>query len=1598
MNNKLKQLEKQKHAKIDVDNRYIIPLEEVDEDYIKLVGGKNAKLGMLMQAKYETFKKLKEGLGALGMEMKVPGGFAVTTTAYLAYLEQQGLKDMINEIANSEKTAKVKSQEIKRLIKRNGLKVSEGAVGQRLGKIILDAFKKYKSDTDAMWFAIRSAALQEDTEKAAYAGMGSTHLYVGEEDLLEKMTDVEASVWNERAIIYRDENKVDPSEVRQAVVVQEMVDSEVAGVMYTQDPVTGNPGRVVINTSYGLGETVVSGIVNPDQYELSKETGEEVKEAVIGTKRIRIVGDPEKGGTKIEYVDIKARRQRSLTTAQTKALAMIAEALEEFYGSPQDIEFGIKGNTVYILQSRPIAVKPKKEIKVAEEEPVSALHTGNIIDIIKMLAAFPIPYLKVFNNLELSGSSDEFVKSLIEGNIEELEKIGLDKVLTALLRVTYPRHYDEKQVEMPQTKALIESLFKEKLLKEYSLENVKKVEVFITDKLFYDESGKTSLVAPFFYNKKYDTWEFHINRDLVDVIMLSSGKKDLLHEALVDRELLIQQFRQEGLSFDEAHKFYTEHYLTTRRPSELTAKRSLHKELMNLSENILEMHRTQYSPIIDNAIKEINSIYEEYSPYIIKPEQVHVVQSLPEGMRKEGPATWTGTGDVYIRQDYINEVMKSSGLEMSDVRVKALLKSVITSLFYIEYCGFAAWQKSNREERGKQELVDRKLVELQQLTEDYGFDLNYLSLEDMYENVQFYINTLRRESTKKLIKAFGLRITTYLNKQIYNLYRIKLPTLLPSKIFFISNLANEGYNHFALGLGKLEGDLNDVHYKHFIKKLWKSGLSGFIKDMISRSTKIFRHRSGESTERIRNIVNGFNKLVNANFAALELLFEANMTRKTAETILGHLEVMLDEYGYLTDVLPPGFVLQRKVKTLLNDHFTNIKSELTESMSAYGPQEVLPDEIARSIKEFRSSYKMHGIRSVHELINYLHQDSFNLLDKISNNFDEEMFQTLTPNISIVDVDDRPLTDGKGNITNPILRAILGWPVGPGDCKLIFKENTLWSHINIGDHSAGIYIDPSPPDEGGVLKITYAEGERNMNPPWRRIRVEYVKRVFENLGMKADIIGDYEFVSAVLDKDSGVKTGKELIDAFYTATSAINSSRSLDIAVEDGVKEHGGNILEKARELADIFVAENRFPFQSDGMISYENYIEYSSTGKEYRWKTLKAEINEILRSIDLPVIPENIEIIGKKIIDEYFNKPVKLGLARGELIMRPDKIDRNHKHLPRRLTAISNYIEKNEESMLQAGTVVRQLDGHIEFETIGGIGRYLVQRGSIETADGLLDIYALRDIDTNAVKYGQVIEINMNIEDLRYIRNIMTPAAIHRALDRERYETGPPQEITKAERELAKQKLHAQPYAEILGDTVRGIASSPGTGLPVTGIATYWKDHTKEQGKVLIAPYTEPNDVKAIKESKAVLTTGGGTLAHAGITTREFGIPSAIISSARWEGKGEYKHIVLDHVIPKNYKKTEKGIWISNESETKEIHIKEGDIITVDGLTGAVIPVSSEYQDEIRQAYVLMERIKAGLPKKGIKKVLMGRAYPTKLVNKFKELGRMLKKTKNFELI
>jgi pyruvate,water dikinase len=338
----------------------VVPFENLRMTDVESVGGKNASLG-------EMISQLPSGV-------RVPTGFATTAHAFRAFLQHDGLTDKINAKLTALDTEDV------RALAQVGAEIRGLVLTQPypadLEKSIREAFVTLSAGDAQASFAVRSSATAEDLPDASFAGQQETFLnVVGIEEVLHKMKEVFASLYNDRAISYRVHKGFAHADVALSAGVQRMVRSDLgaAGVMFTIDTESGFEDVVFITSSYGLGETVVQGAVNPDEFYVHKPMLKAGKRAVIrrnlGSKLIQMeFSSPEEkkaSGHLVKTTDVptELRNRYSLTDAEVEQLAQYALVIEQHYGRPMDIEWGKDGNDglLYILQARPETVKSQQK-------------------------------------------------------------------------------------------------------------------------------------------------------------------------------------------------------------------------------------------------------------------------------------------------------------------------------------------------------------------------------------------------------------------------------------------------------------------------------------------------------------------------------------------------------------------------------------------------------------------------------------------------------------------------------------------------------------------------------------------------------------------------------------------------------------------------------------------------------------------------------------------------------------------------------------------------------------------------------------------------------------------------------------------------------------------------------------------------------------------------------------------------------------------------------------------------------------------------------------------------------------------------------------
>ncbi|KQQ60076.1 phosphoenolpyruvate synthase [Pseudomonas sp. Leaf127] len=400
---------------------YVVSLDTLGVHDVEHVGGKNASLGEMIS-------------NLAGAGVSVPGGFATTAQAYRDFLELSGLNDQIHAALDALDVDDVNA------LAKTGAQIRqwimEAEFPERLNAEIRTAFEQLSAGNPNLAVAVRSSATAEDLPDASFAGQQETFLNIrGVDNVIRATKEVFASLFNDRAISYRVHQGFDHKLVALSAGVQRMVRSETgtAGVMFTLDTESGFRDVVFITGAYGLGETVVQGAVNPDEFYVHKDTLTAGRPAILrrnlGSKAIKMIyGDEAKAGKSVKVVDVEAaeRARFCLTDAEVNELAKQAIIIEKHYKAPMDIEWAKDGDDgkLYIVQARPETVKSRSNANVMEryllKEKGSVLVEGRAIG--QRIGAGKVRIIKDVSEMDKVQPGDVLVSDMTDPDWEPVMK------------------------------------------------------------------------------------------------------------------------------------------------------------------------------------------------------------------------------------------------------------------------------------------------------------------------------------------------------------------------------------------------------------------------------------------------------------------------------------------------------------------------------------------------------------------------------------------------------------------------------------------------------------------------------------------------------------------------------------------------------------------------------------------------------------------------------------------------------------------------------------------------------------------------------------------------------------------------------------------------------------------------------------------------------------------------------------------------------------------------------------------------------------------------------------------------------------------------
>ncbi|CAM3987725.1 phosphoenolpyruvate synthase [Bacillus luti] len=309
---------------------FVLNFQEIEKMQLSLVGGKGLNLRALSNM---------QGI-------QVPEGFCVTTVGYEKVIEQnETFQTLLQQLTKLKSEDRAQVGEISRKIREVIMAVT---IPFDVEKAVTHYLSRFG---DEHAYAVRSSATAEDLPHASFAGQQDTYLNViGKEAILQHIKKCWASLFTDRAVIYRMQNGFDHNQVSISVVVQRMIFPEASGILFTADPITSNRKVLSIDASFGLGEALVSGLVSADNYKVKEG---EIVDKMIATKKVAIYALKE-AGTETKQIDPAQQKLQTLSEQQILQLARIGRQIEAYFGCPQDIEWCLAGDTFYIVQSRPI--------------------------------------------------------------------------------------------------------------------------------------------------------------------------------------------------------------------------------------------------------------------------------------------------------------------------------------------------------------------------------------------------------------------------------------------------------------------------------------------------------------------------------------------------------------------------------------------------------------------------------------------------------------------------------------------------------------------------------------------------------------------------------------------------------------------------------------------------------------------------------------------------------------------------------------------------------------------------------------------------------------------------------------------------------------------------------------------------------------------------------------------------------------------------------------------------------------------------------------------------------------------------------------------
>jgi hypothetical protein len=652
----------------------------------------------------------------------------------------------------------------------------------------------------------------------------------------------------------------------------------------------------------------------------------------------------------------------------------------------------------------------------------------------------------------------------------------------------------------------------------------------------------------------------------------------------------------------------------------------------------------------------------------------------------------------------------------------------------------------------------------------------------------------------------------------------------------------------------------------------------------------------------------FDRFIESNFQVLQAMAAraGGLTRASAEGILGQVRGMAELFVRLKAFMKGGFPENPA------EDVRRIEAGLRAGWAPLQADEILPRELAGLVLTLDPE-KPGG--ALHSIVNWMHQKALSLF-----NFNDAGYGANTGGVSAgwnhlyyAYLGGEPLHDvlAGNEMIKGCLSGLSRMPYA--NDQLYFDEGRAWIHAKFGAHSAEIFADSSDPDEGGALRIRYMESGCS-GAAQRLFMISAFLRLF---GMSVHLEGG-EFLSAVWDKDHGLRSARSIAQALPLILRFLHDTNDIDMMF--AYKLHAGKDKPEplALAMAEAYFAEGAWPFEkANGFDEFPGlFSEYLE--KEPARSSLRGRLDAELKRLGLAPIPREAPF-GQRIIDLFFTRPIQEALARGELAAGQDGVPTRAPYAP-----LDGLARADDEAGEALASALNALDGSfLDYDPIGAVGALRAERAQKRLDDGsILTVHALREPASGRLAFARASVWESSSGTKRLGRS-----RLRRVLWLNGAKIEDAEELTAPQRERLRALLNA-PVVDRPAARAFGIPASSGDGVgPVS-----FDRSGRARGAILAAPYTSPDDLEAIAGSAGVITTGGGSLSHAAITTRELGIASVILPSARWAQGG----LELRMTRQGPARTLENGIQVAELKTVEDPTLREGDIVRIDGRTGEVI--------------------------------------------------------------